>query len=183
MASGKLLLRISELRHLLLQSDARDQGVSVNELCRSRVESPSALESLPLEVGLAVRAAQATVGEALIGIILFGSYARGSQTDGSDIDLLVVVDQNTKINRTLYRTWQSNAEGLNKCEPHFVSLLDPDERISGLWAEVAIDGQILWDRQQRIHQLLVKVRRSIIEGKLIAKKIHGQTYWVHSGVA
>jgi hypothetical protein len=183
MASGKLLLRISELRHLMLQSEARDLGISVSELCRCRVESPSAMETLPAEIATAIQAAQAAVASSMLGIVLFGSYARGSHTDASDIDLLIILDPEVKINRTLYRSWQNHAQGVERCEPHFVSLPDPEKKLTGLWAEIAIDGQILWERNNQIQYLLVKIRRAIIEGKLVSKKVHGQTYWLHTGVA
>lgn len=36
---------------------------------------------------------EATYGEKIKGIILYGSYARGTPTKDSDIDLLVIVDK------------------------------------------------------------------------------------------
>ncbi len=119
-----------------------------------------------------------------MGILVFGSWARGKARDSSDIDLLIVVNKNKPISRGLYRSWQAVAKDeVGRCEPHFVHLPQDLKRISGLWAEVAVDGLLVSDAQGEIHKFLIAVRRAIASGQLSAKKVHGQTYWLHSEVA
>src|SRR3970282_1999283 len=43
-------------------------------------------------------------GERLIGLILYGSYARGDQREGSDLDILVVLDDFERAPVELNRT-------------------------------------------------------------------------------
>ena len=43
-------------------------------------------------------------GERLIGLILYGSYARGDQREGSDLDILVVLDDFERSPIELNRT-------------------------------------------------------------------------------
>jgi predicted nucleotidyltransferase len=52
-----------------------------------------------LKVGL-----QALYGERLQGVYLFGSYARGEQTDESDVDVLIVLDRIDNYGAEIERT-------------------------------------------------------------------------------
>ncbi len=64
-------------------------------------------------------------------------------------------------------------------DPHFVH---PAEGMtfSGLWAEVAIDGQVLFDRCGWVHKHLIHVRRAIAAGRLVRRVVHGQPYWAEA---
>jgi hypothetical protein len=169
--------------HRALKAEAGLSSMSVNELCCLRLELPSILERLPAETSLALRAARKVGGKDLVAMVLFGSWARGTPRDNSDVDLLIVMKPGTTINRAVYRKWQDIAPDLKVCEPHFVALPSERDYVSGLWAEIAIDGQILMDGTNQVTQYLNQVRRAMVEGKLLAKKIHGQTYWVRNEVA
>ena len=68
--------------------------------------------------------ARSVCGENLIGIGVFGSWARGDVTDGSDIDLLIVVEDCLALTRELYRRWDRSpveADG-KEVQPFFVHL-------------------------------------------------------------
>lgn len=58
----------------------------------------------------------------ILGMVLYGSQARGDATEISDIDVLVVLDNAKKINRTLYSELDC-LEGLDPvyalCSPIF----------------------------------------------------------------
>jgi hypothetical protein len=183
MASGKLLLRMDHELHEVLQGQASKVDVSLNDLCCERLYLPSPLRILPDEVRAAILAAQKSAGSSLVGVMLFGSWARGQQTDTSDVDLLIVLDADARISRSLYSKWQQHATSVRKCEPHFVVLPQDTKRVSGLWAEIAMDGVVLVDPQLQIQRYLMRIRRALAEGRLFAKKVHGQTYWVQNEVA
>ena len=183
MASGKFLLRMDESLHEQLQITAEQSERSLNELCCVRLELPSYLEHLPSETISAIRCAQMIAGKDLVGIVMFGSWARGVQRDGSDLDLLIVLRPGTPITRSIYRRWEVIAPDLKICEPNFVSLPKDEDHTSGLWAEIAIDGIVFIDTNQSIVKYLSRVRRAIVEGRLISKRIHGQNYWIHTEVA
>lgn len=126
--------------------------------------------------------AATVVGEALIAVVVFGSWARGELTDSSDIDILIVVDADVPVSRSLYRRWDEEPlrwEG-HSVEPHFVHLPALDGVPSGLWAEIALDGVVLYQRDPRLSQRLVGVRRLQAMGRLRRRTAHGQPYWVET---
>ena len=84
------------------------------------------------------------------------------------------------INRELYRRWEAVSLAEDRVEPHFVTLPGLDERVSGLWAEVSLDGLIICDRGFAVQRYLRHVRQLIADGRLVPKRMHGQNYWVHT---
>jgi predicted nucleotidyltransferase len=180
MASGRFVLRIEPELHAALRAGAEEAELSLNEYCRRKLMTPGSQVSGPAtEV---VSSAIAVVGGALKGVLAFGSWARGELRTGSDVDVLMIVSGEVPIRRELYRAWDANplTWGRHPVEPHFVHLPDPSARISGLWAEVALDGAVLFERGLGISRLLAALRRRIVEGGLVRREIHGQPYWVEA---
>ncbi len=128
---------------------------------------------------LAVRRAASLFGERLIGVTAFGSWARRQATESSDLDLLVVVETSVVLTRELYRTWdESPVAWEGRCvEPHFVHLPEAGIVVAGVWAEVALDGIVLFEREFQVSLRLSEVRRDIVEGRIVRKVAHGQPYW------
>ncbi len=178
MASGRFVLRIEPELHAALRAGAEESGLSLNEYCRRKLMAPGSQVSGPAtEV---VSSAIAVAGGALVGVVAFGSWARGESTARSDVDVLLIMAAEVAIRRELYRAWDANPVcwGGHPVEPHFVHLPDPAGRISGLWAEVAVDGAVLFERSFQVSRLLAALRRRIVEGSLVRRRIHGQPYWV-----
>jgi hypothetical protein len=92
--------------------------------------------------------------------------------------LLVVLREGISIKRGLYRQWEKVEENTS-VEPSIVALPSLVQPFSGLWAEVSLDGIILFDRSQKIRQYLFRVRQAIANGILRRERTHGQNYWVH----
>ncbi len=138
------------------------------------------------------------VGDALVGIVVFGSWARGEATPGSDLDLLIVVDDRIPLTRALYRRWdeweplQVNGSPI---EPHFMHMPRADGRlrsrvgpkvapsddsgaVSSLWAEAAVDGLVLRDTGTKISRILAAIVSRIASGELVARRAHGHRYWL-----
>lgn len=179
--SGRFLLRIDPGLHAALRKAADRAGLSLNEYCARKLAGGG--------VGLgdpgwqAVERAAAVVGGALIGLAVYGSWARGEPMETSDVDVLVVVEPSTPITRGLYRRWDQEPvrwEG-RSVEPHFVHLPSPGQGPTGTWAEVALDGIVLLDRDLVLSRRLVEFRRRILDGSMKRKEIHGQPYWVREG--
>ena len=177
-ASGRFVLRIDSDLHASLREEAAATGRSLNEFCARKLAAPGLL---PVEPGWhAVGRAVDIVGAALVGLVVFGSWARQQATEGSDVDLLVVVEGSLKVDRGLYRAWDSAPltwEG-RPVEPHFVHLPESASRLTGLWAEVAVDGIVLFDRSLSVSRRLSEFRREIVSGSIRRGRIHGQSYWV-----
>ncbi len=180
--SGRFVLRIDPGLHGTLREAAGAMGVSLNEYCARKLAAPSP-ESAGFDLATeAVQRAAAVVGEGLIAVAAFGSWARAELHDESDVDLLVVVEDEVELSRNLYLAWDEKPirwRG-HRAEPHFVHFPDPGRTLIGLWAEVAIDGIIFFARDLRLSQLLADVRRDIAAGRIIRRVVHGQPYWTEA---
>jgi len=180
--SGRFVLRIDPSLHGALREAARAMGVSLNEYCARKLAAPSP-ESAGVDLATeAVRRAAEVVGEGLIAVAAFGSWARAELHDESDVDLLVVVEEDTELSRNLYLAWDEAPirwRG-HRAEPHFVHFPDPGRTLIGLWAEVAIDGIVFFARDLRLSRLLAGVRRDIAAGRIIRRVVHGQAYWTEA---
>ena len=111
----------------------------------------------------AILAHAATVaGEALVAVVLHGSVARREATAASDADVLIVVETRVALNRDLYRAWDAQPVAWRgrHVDPHFVHPPADDAR-SGLWAEAALDGVVLFERDLRLSSCLARLRRSM----------------------
>jgi hypothetical protein len=182
-ASGRFVLRIDPDLHARLRRGARREGTSLNDHCARRL---SALQtSIPAPLESAITRADSLLGEDLVAVAAFGSWARGESSTGSDVDLLIVVEPSHRLSRSLYGRWDEAPVlwGTRTIEPQFVHLPGGDKPVAGLWAEVALDGIVLFDRDLRLSKRLVEVRREIASGRIVRRVVHGQPYWVRNEVA
>lgn len=178
--SGRFLLRIEPGFHAALRGAAREAGVSLNEYCVRKLSLPAGSPGSPASD--AVLRSAALFGDGLVGILAFGSWARSQETAASDVDLMVILQDDVEIGRRLYRAWDEVPlywDG-HAVEPVFVHLPVAAERISGIWAEVAIDGIVLFERGLEVSRRLVRVREDILAGRLRRQRVHGQSYWVEA---
>ena len=178
--SGRFVLRIDPELHARLRDEAEAAGVSLNELCARKLSV--SLPLLPLPAAAAVERALGQLGAALIGVVAFGSWARGEATEASDIDLLLVVRPDVPLVRALYAPWDADPLqwDARPVEPHLVRLPETGARASGLWAEAALDGIVLYERDLAVSRWLVEVRRRVLTGELQRRETHGHPYWVEA---
>ena len=180
--SGRFVLRIDPGLHGHLREAARTADASLNEYCARKLASPGAW--LDEEASSIVERAASVLGDALVGVVAFGSWVRGEHDSTSDFDVLLVSADALPISRDLYRRWDETPglswQGLG-VEPHFVHLLPEGEVPSGLWAEVATDGVILFERGFEVSRRLAEVRRRIADGDIIRRVAEGHPYWVRAG--
>jgi predicted nucleotidyltransferase len=177
-ASGRFLLRMEPGLHAALREAARAAGLSLNEHCVRKLALPPTTGEEPA-VRVVMRATE-IVGPSLAGVAVFGSYGRGEATETSDVDVLVVVDEGQPITRELYRRWDEvplRWDG-KRVEPHFVRLPDARERSSGFWAEIAIDGVVLFERHFELSHRLALIRAQIAGGRIVRRRANGNPYWV-----
>ena len=80
-ASGRFVLRIDSDLHAALREAARTVGISLNEYCARKLAFPaSVLAGAGVE---AVTRAALVVGDALLGVVVFGSWARSDMGEKS----------------------------------------------------------------------------------------------------
>lgn len=180
--SGRFVLRIEAGLHAALRQAAAAAGMSLNEYCATKLAAPvGALAEWRGGADVVGRAA-ALLGEHLVGIVAFGSWTRRETRESSDVDVLVVVDGSIELTRDLYRRWDEVPlvwDG-RPVEAHFAHLPPADRLPTGLWAEVALDGVLLFARAHEISAYLGAVRRCIADGRLVRKATNGQSYWVEA---
>jgi len=180
--SGRFVLRIDPGLHGALREAARSAGVSLNEYCARKLATPTfAVDGLEFTIE-AMRRAAMVIGESLIGLAAFGSWTREELHDESDIDLLVVVEDKVRLSRDLYLAWDEAPIRWNghRVEPHFVHLPGSERSTLGLWAEVAVDGIILFTRDLTLPSRLARVRHDIAAGRIVRRVVHGQPYWTEA---
>ena len=177
--SGRFVLRLDPDLHAELRREAAIRGISLNAHCVQRLAVPREISPGFEGAAETVRRSTELMGESLVGIVVFGSWARGEPADTSDVDVLVVIDGDVPITRDLYRRWDEApvAWSGRPVDPHFVHLPSKRARPSGLWAEVAIDGIVLHDPGHRVFPRLAAVRHALAEGRLRRRTVHGQGYW------
>ena len=177
--SGRFVLRLDPVLHAELRREAAVRGISLNAHCVQRLAAAAGVSPGFEGAADTVRRATELMGESLIGIVVFGSWARGEPADTSDIDVLIVIDGDIPITRALYRRWDEVpvAWSGRPVDPHFVHLPPQRRTPSGLWAEVAIDGIVLHDPRHRLFPRLAAVRRALAEGRLRRRTVHGTGYW------
>ena len=178
-ASGRFVLRLDPGLHAALREAARDSGLSLNDYCARKLAAPTGDLTALGWGAAAVERAAALCGGDLLGVAAFGSWARGELVKTSDLDLLIVVESTVALTRALYRSWDEHplaAEG-RTVEPHFVHLPALDGRVGAVWAEVALDGVVLFERGFRLSATLVRVRHEILSGRVVRRVVHGHPYW------
>jgi len=190
--SGKFVIRMSGALHGRLKQEATRSGQSLNQLCVARLqasgkrftragEAPAYACLFP--TAFIDKIVRRWHGD-LVGLILFGSAARGDDTDDSDTDLLLVMKPGARIARELYRLWDEfcresgGGQDWDRISPHFVSLPGSVQEAGGLWYEAALDGIALWERDRQVSRFLRSVREAMGQGRIRRRMLHGSPYWI-----
>jgi predicted nucleotidyltransferase len=178
--SGRFLLRVDPALHALLKASARELGLSLHDFCSRKLTMPVDPAAFADEGAAVVRRAVELYGPRLAGVVVFGSWARGEAADGSDVDLLVVIDRRLALTRSLYAPWDAEAATWDgrPVEVHLAHLPESGQPPSSIWAEVALDGLVVFERGRQVSVCLAAVRREIAAGRFVRRVSQGQPYWV-----
>lgn len=175
--SGRFVLRVPPPLHARLTESARTMGVSLNEHCvrslaGTEADSRGALADVVAE-------ALRQLGADLVAVAVFGSWARGEAGPSSDVDVLIAVRRSVEITRALYAPWDDAEAVIDRhpVEPHYVRMPSPDDPISGFWAEIAIEGAVVYDPDLLLARELTRIRRAIVEGTLVRRTGGGHAWW------
>ncbi len=174
-SSGKFVLRVEPELHARLTQEADKVSLSLNEFCKRALEG--AVGHLGSGSPLVAEARRILKGMPLLGVVLFGSQARGEALASSDTDLLLVMDSSVRLSPLLYRRWDEVAE-TPTLSPHFVHLPTSVDELGSLWLEVALEGRVLFDTDRRVARFLADIRGQISSGRYVRKMTHGHPYWI-----
>lgn len=179
-ASGRFLLRIDPDLHQRLRRAAEQTGLSLNAYCAGVLETAS----IPGSGAFAepIRRAVEQSGSDLLGVVAFGSWARGHAGPSSDVDLALVLDRDVPVTRSLYEVWDRDPLYIEDLPvaPHFVHAPRAGTMPSAFWAELAMDGIVLFEHDYVVSRGLASVRAIVAEGRLVRHFAGGQSYWVEA---
>ncbi|MBI4209050.1 MAG: nucleotidyltransferase domain-containing protein [Deltaproteobacteria bacterium] len=188
--SGKFVVRIDPQLHESLKGKAQRDQVSLNRLCATLLqEGLEGTSQIPRNESRWapllqpwVDALRKQFNEDLIGVVLFGSRIRGDATSTSDLDLLVILSDEIKIERRHYHWWDSlmASEVPFEINPHFVHLPKDEMRSNGIWYEVALHSEIFWEKDRIVSKKLDQLREVIASSKIQRFWTNGHPYWVRS---
>lgn len=184
--SGKFVLRLDPALHEALHEKAANTGLSLNETCVRFLEAGLQQKAAPkpwlAPVRKRLQILHRTFGKKMLGAAVFGSQVEGTATPSSDVDLLIVLDSSVPVRRSLYRQWEkSNLQPDSfLINPHFVHFPDSAKEASGLWFEVALEHETIYQQKGCLEAFFAKLLSQIRAGKIRRDWSHGHPYWVWS---
>jgi hypothetical protein len=172
----RILLRLPASLHHLVQVKAKELDSSVNSVLVQAIQNGLSIGEVEKIMPRVIETARAQFGAAFLGLLLYGSRARGDAYEGSDTDILLVVDRSVRIERELYRSWDTMLpEGISLS----MSILPATADDAGsLWLECALDAKILYDPKGLLRRRLDEIKARIVSGAYVRRTTHGQGYWI-----
>ncbi len=176
--SGKFVLRVPAKLHAKAARAAACKGISLNQVCTEAIDR--GLQPVPATE--LIQKIRDVWKDDCLGVVLFGSVARGEETEESDVDLLIVLKKSTPLKRELYRIWEREVKlvpGPNEVNPHFVHMPESGLADTGsIWFESAIEGIVLFEKDYLVSRFLSQIRKWILDGKVKHSFASGQRYWI-----
>jgi predicted nucleotidyltransferase len=192
--STSMLVRLPAVLHKQLKQLAVLSRIPLNQTCveilqagyaASKISAGKcefAVNETPALAGLSslVEEACREYGGRIDAVVLFGSAARGTMRESSDIDLLIVLAEGETVDRDCYSKWRWNRLGNREVAPLFVQL--PRDAVRGVWLEIALDGIVIYDRALEASRYLAKLRALVAAGQYQRRMAYGQPYWIPSNL-
>lgn len=186
-----MLIRLPKSLMSGLKRLSARRGISVNQLCTESLKVMVEPErTSPRKVLLNNDFSSALTeyvegviipafGKKLIGVLLFGSAARGEMKRDSDIDILIVL-KDAHFDRDIYDRIKTISINDHTVSPLVVQLPTNEEALRSVWLEASIDGVMLFDTDFTLSRLLSHIRLQIISGVVKRRLAYGVPYWLRS---
>jgi len=120
-----------------------------------------------------------SLGEEFVGIILFGSWARGEAEANSDVDVFIVFRSLSGFS-VRAKVYSMLAEQLKKpltlIDAKLSEITREDYELTPLMLNVLYDGILIWDRDGALKEFMEEGRRLIEKAKLVRYMVSGGKY-------
>lgn len=145
------------------------------------VELTTAWPTAVLTLEALVESLQRALGDDLIGVVLYGSHARGTPRPDSDVDLLIIAG-GLPESRYERAGWFGQVLAQSDYDGPRVSMLGktPEEfegHFPSLYLDIGLDGVTLFDRGDYTAGKLARIRELISEAGLVRKTFDGEMQW------
>lgn len=119
------------------------------------------------------------LGNRLISIVLFGSFARGDAKETSDYDLFIIAEglPSKPLKRILFIRTPLQGQFDQRFSILAKTPQEMLEHFPPLFLDLGLDGVILFDREDFFNNLQVKIRKIIRQAGLQRKSWDGEFYW------
>ena len=178
--SGKFVLRVPKGTHQTLAKEAEKRSLSLNSLCLQLLDLGfKAKENTAHPYPHIIKNLQKKFGENLLGILLFGSQVTGNSTANSDVDFLIVLSDEIPLTRSLYSWWDETVSQTGKTlNPQFVHLPQIPSEAGGLWFEISLAHQLLWEKRNHVSKFLEQLQGLMAADRVRRYWSNGHPYWV-----
>lgn len=120
----------------------------------------------------------------IAGVVLFGSLARGEETERSDVDLLILWD-GLKVNSSRRHVYVYEVVSkyfpstlrLTVLEMEYTSFIKV-KKLTPLILNIIYDGIVLYDKYGRLREFMKKVREELKVKGLKRRKTGRTYYWI-----
>ncbi len=142
-------------------------------------------------VSIMITALRRKLGEDLVSVVLFGSFARGDASRESDIDLLIVGDNLPQSRFDRIRLFdeveRSIEKELKKIEEEYgvtisfspiIKSVEEARRFTPLYLDLVEDAVILYDKNNFMENILEKLRRRLRELGAVRVWRGRRWYWI-----
>ena len=193
MKMHRFLVRLPAPLFVGLKRRAGEARRSINAILTELLESsikgdePGLRQTPVPKLYPALKLIQHSLGAELIGIVLFGSVARGQASASSDIDVLIVLDSAFRIERDLYEELYTAIReagvGAASLSLHIVNLPKDVSTVDGFLLEITLEGIVLFEKDFLISRFFMQLREMIVAGSFVRESLHGHPYWILPGSA
>jgi predicted nucleotidyltransferase len=131
------------------------------------------LEELVGRLKLCCRDLEEALEEEFMGLVLFGSWARGDFGEGSDVDLLVVLKslKGMEVRSAIYRIIAKHVgRAVTLIDMCAEDLFKDSLELTPLLLNILMDGVVIYDRMGRIGRLIAKAGELVEKAGLVRYK-------------
>lgn len=139
------------------------------EMCRA-ARSMVKLEDITQRLEESARDLERLLGEEFLGLMLFGSWARGEAREDSDVDVFVVLKslRGVKSRSAIYSVLSSRVgRAVTLIDVRADELFREELELTPLLLNILVDGIVIHDKTGKLGELASKARQLVEDAGLV----------------